>query len=169
MDNLIEQLQKADRLTAITQRVGFALWQLQELEGVAATYFVLLTQAEKGMGVKAGHQLEANAKKKTFGTTIRSMAEAGLLQPELEKRFREVLAERNWLVHRSKADSRGAIHSEESMQRLLARLDAIASDALSLLRCLGELTLSYAKEHRVSEAYITDQAKALLEEWHREE
>jgi hypothetical protein len=41
METLNQQLQKADRLAAITQRIGFALWQIQGLEGVAAQYFVL--------------------------------------------------------------------------------------------------------------------------------
>lgn len=30
------QLQMAERLSAITQQIGFTLWQLQELEGVCA-------------------------------------------------------------------------------------------------------------------------------------
>ena len=42
------QIQKAERLAAITQKVGFTLWQLQELEGATAVYFVLVAQARRG-------------------------------------------------------------------------------------------------------------------------
>ena len=63
MNEFIQQLQKANRLTEITQRIGFALWQIQELEGVSAQYFVLLAQAIKGMGEAAGNVLIEKAKK----------------------------------------------------------------------------------------------------------
>ena len=100
------QHQIANRLSAVTQTVGFALWQLQELEGASAQYFVLLAQAEKGMGLVAGAALIEKAQSKTFGATIHQIAKAGLLSPELETRFTNLLAERNWLVHSSRATSR---------------------------------------------------------------
>jgi hypothetical protein len=37
-----EQQDKSELLHALTQRVGFAVWQLQDLEAASATYFVLL-------------------------------------------------------------------------------------------------------------------------------
>ena len=70
MSPIMHQLQLADRLSAITQKVGFALWQLQELEGVSAQYFVLLVQAEKGMGLNEANALIEKAQHKTFGATI---------------------------------------------------------------------------------------------------
>ena len=53
MHDLAGQLAMADRLAAITQQVGFALWQLQALEGATAQYYVLIAQAVRGMGVEA--------------------------------------------------------------------------------------------------------------------
>jgi hypothetical protein len=70
MIHLEQQLEKANRLTEITQRIGFCLWQIQELEGVSAQYFVLLAQAKKGMGLTAGNALSEKAKKKTFGEPV---------------------------------------------------------------------------------------------------
>ena len=46
---------KEKRLDKITRGIGFALWQIQELEGVTAEYFVLLAQAKKEMGLDAGY------------------------------------------------------------------------------------------------------------------
>ena len=46
MTNIERQLEK--RLLTITQHVGFALWQLQELEGVCATYYVCIPSAPCG-------------------------------------------------------------------------------------------------------------------------
>ncbi len=76
MDPFAYRLETADRLNLILNRMGFALWQLQELESVAANYFVLLVQAQKGMGLEAGNLLIEKAKKKTFGTTVRRLSEA---------------------------------------------------------------------------------------------
>ncbi|MEY4527945.1 MAG: hypothetical protein RL768_1664 [Nitrospirota bacterium] len=166
MNDLAHQLEKAERLSVITQRVGFALWQIQELEGVSAQYFVLVVQAPKGMGLDAGNVLEEKAKKKTFGETVHQLTKSGLLNSKLEPRFTSLLSERNWLVHRSRTDSRSAIHSDPDMQRLLVRLDGMAEESLSLLREIGALSEAHVKKYGVSEEYINEKANELLEQWH---
>src|SRR5271157_4741445 len=123
---LAAHIQKADRLAEITQKVGFALWQLQELEGATALYFVLVAQARKGMGLTDGNALVKTAQSKTFGKTISELGKAGLLKPEIQQRFASLLKERNWLVHNSRASSRSAVHSDVAMWKLCVRLDSIA-------------------------------------------
>ncbi len=166
MDDLLRQLEKADRLDAITQRVGFALWQLQELEGVTAHYFVLVGQSKKGMGLDAGNALLDKALKKTFGETIKQMTKAGLLSAELQKNFESILKERNWLVHNSRADSRNAIHHDAAMHRTMSRLNAIADDTLILLRKISALSDTHVKKHGVSEEFIAKKASEFLAQWH---
>ncbi len=166
MDDLLRQLEKADRLTAITQRVGFALWQLQELEGVTAQYFVLVAQSKKGMGLEAGNALLDKAMKNTFGKTIQQMTEAGLLTAELQEEFKKLLKERNWLVHKSRSESRSAIHSAASMQRVIDRIDSIADGVLVLLRKIGALSDSHVKKHGACEEFIARKANEILEHWH---
>jgi len=87
MATLHDQLLKADRLHAVTQRVGFALWQLQELEGASAQYYVLVVHAKPGMGFEAGQALVDKAQSKTFGSTITQLAKAKQLPQEVETRF----------------------------------------------------------------------------------
>jgi len=156
----------ADRLTAITQRIGFAIWQIQELEGVAAQYFVLAAQATRGMGTEAGNLLLEKARKRTFGATIRDMAKASILSTELEARFTRLLAERNWLVHKSRSESRGAIDSDAAAQRLLSRLTSMADEATQLLREIGALAERHVRRHGISEEQITEAASRMLAEWH---
>lgn len=160
-----KKLEQAERLAFVTQHVGFSLWQLQELEGVSAQYFVLLAQATKGMGLEAGNALEAKAKKRTFGATFQEMKKAGLLPDDLPKRFESILSERNWLVHSSRADSRSAIHSDTSMKRLVDRLEKIADEALSLLKAIGKLTEAYVVKHGVTKEDIDSKSQELLKEW----
>lgn len=166
MDPLQQKLRMAERLAAITQQVGFAMWQLQELESVTAQYFVLLTQAKKGMGLAVGSALVEKAQTKTFGATIAQVSKAGLVSPELVLRFNNLLAERNWLVHKSRASSRNAVHNDADMQKLLARLDIMSEESVSLLRDVGELAASFVQQHGVSEAFIEEYANKLLDQWH---
>jgi len=166
MSELEAQLEKANRLSAITQQIGFSLWQLQELEGVCATYYVLVEEAKFGMGEEAGNKLEENARKKTFGATIHKLVKAGLLTEEVEERFKKLLSERNWLVHSSRASSRNAIHSDSHMLALLERLRQISEEALSLLKHVGALTEAYVKKYGVSEEFIEKKSKEILEQWH---
>ena len=166
MDAFEHQLQMAERLTAITQKIGFTLWQLQELEGVTAQYFVLLAQAQKGMGLAAGNSLVEKAQAKTFGTTIREFAKAGLLAPELEVRFSNLLVERNWLVHESRAGSRSAVYSDDAMHKLLFRIEAMAEESNALLSEIGRLVDLFVKQHGVSDRQVENYANQLLEQWH---
>jgi len=167
MDPLIAHLETAERLSEVTQRVGFTLWQLQELEGVAATYFVLLVQATPRMGTEAGEILVARARGKTFGATIRELKTAGLLTSELEQRLHKLLRERNWLVHSSRADSRAAVYSDSELGALLFRLDRVAAEALALLKEIDTLTEKHVMARGVSKRDIDVAAASLLTKWHK--
>ena len=166
MELFDQHIQKANRLFTITQKTGFALWQLQELEGVAAQYFVLLVQVNKGMGLTEGKVLIEKAQSKTFGATVKNISKAGLLSSELGTRFDNLLSERNWLVHRSRADSRGAIHHDADASKLTLRLDAIAEESLKMLTEIRKLVESHVLQHGVSMEHIGEKAKDLLEQWH---
>jgi len=169
MKDIMQRIQIANRLDLVTQQIGFVLWQIQDLEGVSAQYFVLVAKATRGMGETAGNALFDKAKKNTFGTTIRHISEHGLLSSDLERRFTHLLSERNWLVHRSRADSRDAVHSDVSMQKLLMRIDTMANETISLLKEIGSLSSNFVKEYGVTEEYINKKAEELLKQWHSSE
>lgn len=166
MSLITHQLQLDHRLSAITQKIGFVLWQLQVLEGASAQYFVLLVQAEKGMGLVAANALIEKAKHKTFGATIHQMTKAGLLSSELNTRFTYLLTERNWLVHKSRASSRSAIHSDVSMNKLLSKLDAIADESLALIKEVAVLVDHFVKSYGITEQQVNEKTNQLLEEWY---
>ena len=158
--------QKAERLFLITQRVGFALWQLQELEGVAAHYVVLVTEAKKGMESEAGMVLLGPVLRLPFGATLKKIMNAGLLDADLETRFKRILGERNWLVHKSCSTSRVARFSDPGTDKVVERVDALAEEARSLLQILGSKIEGYVREQGVSMNDIDERASALLEQWH---
>lgn len=157
---------KEKRLSTISQRVGFVLWQIQELENILAHYLVILTKATKGMGLDAGEALIAEALSKPFGATISQIIKGGLLSSELESRFKALLSERNWLVHSSRITSRSAIHNEKSMNELLKRLHDIDKESLLLMNKISTLVEQFVKQHGVSSREIEDGARLILEKWH---
>ncbi len=165
----MQEMQRANRLNEITQRIGFALWQIQELESASAQYFVLLAQAKKGIREVAGNVLVEKAKKKTFGRTIDKITKQGLLSTELGNRFLNLLSERNWLVHRSRAENRNAIYSDIAMEKLICRIDDMATESLKLLKKIGSLSVAYVKNHGVTEDYIDKKSEELLKQWHESE
>lgn len=166
MNKILQQTQQAERLKSITQRIGFALWQIQELEGVSAQYFVLLTQAKRGMGEAAANALIEKSKKKTFGNTIYNITKQGLLSIELKDRFLNLLSERNWLVHSSRADSRNSIQSDNAMNKLISRIDNMADESLSILKEIGSLIVSFIEKHGIAKEDINKKAEELLRQWH---
>ena len=169
MLTLHDQLLNADRLNAVTQRVGFALWQLQELEGTSAQYYVLVVHATPGMGLMAGQALVDKAQSKTFGSTITQLTKAKQLPREVEKRFQALLVERNWLVHSSRSSSRDAIHSDQACDRLIERLDTIAEEARLLLKEVVKHAEAFVKKHGVNTANIDKIASQTLKKWHGED
>ena len=112
---------KASRLEVLARRVGFAVLQIQALESASAQYLVLRSKAIRGMGVDAAQRILDKARKETFGATIGAMKDAGLLSEDLEKRFKALLKERNWIVHRSRTDNSAALASDDSTSALLTR------------------------------------------------
>lgn len=169
MESFESQLQRTERLVAITQRVGFCLWQLQELEGVAVYFYVLLGLAKPKMGIDKVSPILKTEKARTFGGTIKQLQKAGLLAPELNARFEELLRERNWLVHRSRASSRSAVHHDTHMNILVARLDKIANEAMNLLRQLRILTESASETYDVSIEEVAARTEEILRQWHGED
>jgi hypothetical protein len=166
MNELSQQLAKAERLHAVTQQVGFGLWQLQELEGAAAQYYVLVALAIRGMGVEAGNALVENAQSKTFGSTITKLVKAKHLPGDVEPRFQALLKERNWLVHSSRSTSRDAIHNDAACSRLSQRLEAIAEEARLLLKIIGKAAEEHVKRHGISSKEIDEITAQTLKTWH---
>jgi uncharacterized protein YutE (UPF0331/DUF86 family) len=130
-------LLSAERLEHIAQRIGFALWQIQELERVAAQLFVLVAKAEIGMSQEIADALVEEAQSKTFGATVNKLKTGKHLKADLQERFSALLSERNWLVHNSRSSSRSAIHHQADYKTLITRVDNIADESLSLLKALS--------------------------------
>lgn len=165
MDKSDEQERRADRLYTITQRIGYALWQIQELEEVTAQYFVLVAQAKRGMRMEEASVLVEDARTKTFGRTITRLVKGKHMPSELEPRFNALLAERNWLAHNSRSTNRNAVYSDQACLVLLARLNRIEEETLSLLKAIGKYFEEFVTARGVSTQEIDALTEKTLKAW----
>ncbi|UYN96560.1 MAG: hypothetical protein KIT25_06405 [Enhydrobacter sp.] len=165
LEELIKYFDSAERLQLVATRIGLALWQLQDLEASSAMCFAMVAKATKGMGIATGYALLKEARSKTFGPTIEQLAKHGILSPELVRRFDALREERNWLVHRSQDDSRGAVHNDQAMRKLVLRLESMKKEALALHQALQEIAMRHATKHGISREEIMARANKTLAEW----
>ena len=156
---------KASRLEVLARRVGFAVLQIQALEGASAQYLVLRSKVKRGMEADEAQRIVDKARRETFGTTVSLMKDAGLLSEDLEKRFKALLKERNWLVHRSRSENSAALASDESTTALLARIDGTEAESRKLLHALAELSEAFVLESGVSAEAIRAATADIVHGW----
>ncbi|HEY2852761.1 MAG TPA: hypothetical protein VGJ18_07955 [Gemmatimonadaceae bacterium] len=160
-----ERLEQSQRVAHLLQRVGYALWQLAEVEYAAATHVVVRLRAVKGAGLAMAEPIEAAVHRKTFGQIVSELRDSGMLEERLALRLQALLNDRNWLVHRAKRESRGVIHDAAQYESLVSRLDRIADDALALQKDLAGELEGYVLKLGVSREYIDKEAQRLAREW----
>ncbi|WP_166213074.1 hypothetical protein [Cognatiluteimonas telluris] len=159
-------LRKSARVTAFCDRIGFAVWQLQDLETVCAKYLMLRTCIKEGVTENDYDDLVAKALGKPFGATLRAAAEANVFSGALQTRFKEILSERNWLIHKSRLDNRAAFYSDSAAHDLIQRIDLISAGVRELMIEIDKLIDSDAIESGIDLADLGRRTDEMLSTWH---
>jgi hypothetical protein len=160
-----DRTDRSERLAALMQRVGFAIWQLQELETTVAAYLVIRVHAQPGIGVERGSALFTAAEGRTLGSLLTELAKSGGIEKELALKLRGVLEERNWLVHRGRRENRGMLANAKQYDSLVERLDALSDQSLELLKSLAADVERYVVDTGVSCDVIDAEADRLARSW----
>jgi len=155
----------AERLPVLMQAVGFAVWQVQELENTAAHYVVVRLRAARGMGKEQGEAASREVEGLTFGRLLGELTRAGVVTPALGSRLEALVNERNWLVHRARRETRGVLSSEKQFGRVLQRIRSIADQALVLLRELAPIVEDYVVSTGVDRSFIDRESERLARSW----
>jgi hypothetical protein len=163
--NDADRADHSERLAALMQRVGFAIWQLQELETTVATYLVIRVHAQSGIGVERRDALFRAAEGRTFGSLLTELAKSGVIEKDLAVKLREVLEERNWLIHRGRRENRGMLANAKQYDSLVERLDALSDQSLELLKSLAADVERYVLDTGVSRDVIDAEADCLARSW----
>jgi hypothetical protein len=156
---------KAQLLAQLLSRVGYAVWQAAECEDTLAHYIVLHLRAAKGIGKAEGLKILEKAQNRTFGHLLKELREQGVLDPYLEERASGLLAERNWLVHRAKRESRGVLNDATRLNELIDRLDRIGKEAVRLNAILESELEEFVVNSGVDRSRIDSEAVRLQKSW----
>ena len=152
-------------LHEVTAQVGFALWQTQVAEETVGAYLVFVHQATPA---KARTEIEAmfeKAGKSTLGQLLRAIESTGSAPQHLVDALDTFLPKRNWLVHHSRRESRQAMYSAEGRATIIARLAAIAGEALDLAKAFQAVTETHLETLGISKEQIDRDTEKLLNEW----
>ena len=159
------RIARAGLLSALLERVGYTFWQLAECEDAVALYLVFRLKAVRGIGLARGNELLDNAQRRTFGSLVHELTEHGVLDPTLESRLAGLLDDRNWLVHRSKRESRGVLFRSADFERLVERLDRIANEASEVQKLVAAATEEYLITQGVDRSQLDAEAARLAQSW----
>lgn len=149
----------------LMEHVGFAIWQLQELETAAATYLTVRIRAHRGIGIAHGEVMLKEAEGRTFGSLLTELAKSGLIEKTLALMLGEILEERNWLVHRARRENRALLANAQQYDSLIERLEALADRSSELLKLLATGMERYVLDTGVDHAAIDAEADRLARSW----
>jgi len=142
------------RLPVLMQAFGFTIWQLQELENTAAGYVVVRLREVRGVGKERGEAISSDVERLPLGSLLNQLVQAQVIQGELAAQLKNLLAQRNWLVRRTRRDNRGVISNEDPFSKIIAELQGIADDALTLHKTLAAEMEDYVVRSGVSRELI---------------
>jgi uncharacterized protein YutE (UPF0331/DUF86 family) len=167
MDSARDELVRAQAsaLTALLQRVGYAIWQSAECEDALAIWVVIALRCSRGMGEETAAPILEAAQRQTLGQLLRQLETNETLEPWLLTRLKKLIDERNWLVHHAKRQNRGVLNNLDQFDDLVKRIDWIAEEATALQSILGRKLEEFVVSAGVDPEEIDQQAESLQREW----
>ncbi|WP_284451693.1 glutathione S-transferase family protein [Methylophaga thalassica] len=128
---------KQEHVDQLYRLIGEAVWHLQHLENVVAsftTFKVLQAKREKGKRLKQADVERALGKQKgqTLVPLIGNAKSHKTIPPHLVKRFDVFLSDRNWLIHNCVTDEFLSLRNKEERQRLFQRVAEVSQQAIAL-------------------------------------
>ena len=126
-----------DDVDQLYMLIGKAVWHLQHLENIVASFTAFkILQAKRAKGEKLSAANVAKViekqKEQTLGPLISAAKSHKTIPPPLAKRFDELLAKRNWLIHKCVTDEYLSLRNQLEKQRLFASIDSFSEEAIAL-------------------------------------
>jgi hypothetical protein len=146
-------------------RVGFAVWQLQVLEQVAACYLIMVHKAGPETARETVQSMFAKTEKKTLGQLFGDIRKSTSGSVPFLPRLERLVEERNWLIHRSRHQNRKDLYDAAARLRLVERIEALADEALQLAKALEKTTEDHMVSLGVPKAELNRRAAVIFREW----
>jgi hypothetical protein len=155
----------AARLPDLMRAVGFATWQLQELENAVAAYVVIRLRETRGRGTACGIEISSTVEGRTLGNLLAEMKRKRVIPDDLATDLAMLLDDRNWLIHRARRETRGVLSDEIIFSRTMTRMDGIADKALALTKRLAYEVEELVSQAGVSAELLDLEAERLARSW----
>src|SRR5207248_1563155 len=149
----------------VTAQVGFTLWQIQVLELAVGGYLVRVHKITPSVAKAQAEAMFARAGKSTLGHLLRELHATGSAPQHLTDALDRFVPKRNWLVHHSRHETHKEMYSAAGRASLIRRMDAIADEALDLMKAFDAATEEHLAALGFSKEQIANAATKLLREW----
>jgi len=154
-----------EEFSDVASFVGHAVWQIQVLEETVALHLVMVHKVDAKTARRDTEKMFARASKQTLGQLFGAIRDIGKSPSDLLSRFERFVDERNWLIHRSRHENRKDLYSDTRRPQLVARISAVADEALSLLTAFQDLTEAHLIARGMDRAKMKPRAEDVLREW----
>lgn len=137
----------SDQEVSLYCLVGEAVCAVQHVEE-ALSHSIVIKKIRPEFKKKADNLLEVH-RSYTLGKAIMIAKKEDLYTESLQKELDEFLSKRNWLIHKSVAQSRREWDLNVSREKLMARIKAISVQAHNLQRLIEEDLMQFVEESGV--------------------
>jgi len=127
--------------------LGEAVCMVQHVED-ALSHSIALKKAKSRLKSE-GDQLLGKYRLLTLGRAINAAGESCLYPEQLLKELKELLSERNWLIHNSVAYSRDEWDLNINRKELICRIKAVTTQSQNLLQLIEEDMIEFSEANGV--------------------
>jgi hypothetical protein len=122
-----ELLQRATTQDAQTW-MSFALHQVQELEALIMSYLVLAWEKPYESASRETVAILESRRRSLLTRLLADIRLGGTKKPDFPDRFRQIMAERSWLVHKGGLFMANELERSESLVPLVSRLERLVDE-----------------------------------------
>lgn len=137
--------------------LGEAICAIQHLED-ALSHSIAIKKS-KTRKRSEGNKLLEEHRSYTLGRAIGIAEKAGLFPEPLQEQLKELLSERNWLVHKSIAHNRDDWDLNISREKLILRIKSITTQAHNLQQSIEGDLIEFAEANGVDMSLVKAEIK----------
>ncbi|HZS18163.1 MAG TPA: hypothetical protein VFA51_09565 [Candidatus Udaeobacter sp.] len=156
-----------EEFSHVAAHIGAAVWQIQVLEETVALHLVLVHKVDAKTARRDIEAMFAKASKQTLGQLLRGIRDSQKNPSDLLALLETFVHERNWFIHHSR-EKRKDLDSDKKRAQFVARIEALAADALSLMTRFQDLTETHLIARGFDRAKIKARANQIYREWNTE-
>ena len=160
-------LRNPELILELQSAVGASLWQCQALEESLIHVLLIGNKVERDSSIDMVEDLFNKYGKRTLGDLASQVESLSDVPDEIKERLRHFKNERNWLAHKSWADTLPYANSfpPTELNSYLTRINKIGDDALELNDLFKEILDERVKRFGVSKKYLEKKTQEIYTRW----